>query len=407
MKEEGQRQAWSRESAGTEFTNSMIRDKNSFWFSGCGALARYLAVARSPLHWRVVRGTPGVKKLLPLARHWLLSNATFFCVVDDAGSVSASTSQSSASAFIPLLRPSPVLPSTHYYITRDSTPISFPFLSSSSSSSLSPILLHRIYRNPKKAHRSGSTKERPKPHKSVFTKTPANFSMKRSAKDRHMTSSPSAPSHPPLPPPLHISSNPKNTNEIITDLHPKPPPPKKTKKKKHKIVNNLQNSDRSHIIDLHPFLLVLNPPLFSIPKTLLFLLDYSFTHAITTTNKPIIPHLSSERANERASERPISPPPLAQLHKKQGTTEKTFTTPTRSVVAKSTTKRGTSESPKNNGRCKITKKKPTLTRSAKRKRERRSLALFVEFNNRINIFSIFSFYNLWALFLIKSHMSHM
>ncbi len=233
MKEEGQRQAWSRESAGTEFTNSTIRDKNSFWFSGCGALARYLAVARSPLHWRVVRGTPGVKKLLPLAGHWLLSNATFFCVVDDAGSVSASTSQSSASAFIPLLRPSPVLQSTHYYITRDSTPISFPFLSSSSSS-LSPILLHRIYRNPKKAHRSGSTKQRPKPHKSVFTKTPAKFSMKSSAKDRHMTSSPSAPSHPPLlpPPPLHISSKPKNTNEIITDLHPKPPPPPKKKKPK-------------------------------------------------------------------------------------------------------------------------------------------------------------------------------
>jgi hypothetical protein len=234
VKEEGQQQAWSRESAGTEFTNSMIRDKNSFWFSGCGALARYLAVARSPLHWRVVRGTPGVKKLLPLARHWLLSNATFFCVVDDAGSVSASTSQSSASAFIPLLRPYPVLPSTHYYITRDSTPISFPFLSSSSSS-LFPILLHRIYRNPKKAHRSGSTKQRPKPQKSVFTKTPANFSMKRSAKDRHMTSSPSAPSHPPLPllpPPLHISSNPKNTNEIITDLHPKPPPPPQKQKTK-------------------------------------------------------------------------------------------------------------------------------------------------------------------------------
>jgi hypothetical protein len=48
-------------------------------------------------------------------------------------------------------------------------------------------------------------------------------------------------------------------------------------------------------------------------------------------------------------------------------------------------------SPKNNGRCKITKKKPTLTRSAKRKRERRSLALFVEFNNRINIFSLLHF----------------
>jgi hypothetical protein len=43
----------------------------------------------------------------------------------------------------------------------------------------------------------------------------------------------------------------------------------------------------------------------------LFLLDYSFTHAITTTNKPTIPHLSSERASERS----ISPPPLAQLHK--------------------------------------------------------------------------------------------
>ncbi len=123
--------------------------------------------------------------------------------------------------------------------------------------------------------------------------------MKSSAKDRHMTSSPSAPSHPPLPllpPPLHISSKPKKTNEIITDLHPKPPAPKKTKK--NKIVNNLQNSDRSHIIDLHPFILVLNPPLFSIPKTLLFLLDYSFTHAITTTNKPIIPHLSIERASD-------------------------------------------------------------------------------------------------------------
>ncbi len=134
-----------------------------------------------------------------------------------------------------------------------------------------------------------------------------------------MTSSPSAPSHPPLPPPLHISSKPKKTNEIITDLHPKPPPPKKTK---NKIVNKLQNSDRSHIIDLHPFILVLNPPLFSIPKTLLFLLDYCFTHAITTTNEPIVPHLSSEEASERASERSISPPTLAQLHKKQGPRKK-------------------------------------------------------------------------------------
>lgn len=140
-----------------------------------------------------------------------------------------------------------------------------------------------------------------------------------------MTSSPSAPSHPPL----HISSKPRKTNEIITDLSPKTPTPQKNKKQNRKQVAKLGSITHYRS---SPIILVLNPPLFSIPKTLLFLLDYCFTHAITTTNEPIIPHLSSEEASERASERSISPPPLAQLHKKRGPRKKILQHPPEALL---------------------------------------------------------------------------
>jgi hypothetical protein len=137
----------------------------------------------------------------------------------------------------------------------------------------------------------------------------------------------------------------------------------------------LQNSDRSHIIDLHPFILVLNPPLFSIPKTLLFLLDYSFTHAITTTKKQTHHPSSLERASER-SPRPRSRNYIKKKHRKNlhNTHQKR--------CCEVDNKRGTSE-PKKQRTIQNNKEKAHFDEKRKeRERERRSLALFVEFNNR-------------------------